>query len=105
MPTAPVTAGTPTRAMGLRPPWLAADPFCEADGVARVRLAAVCRPELRALAPRLFPVRRAVLWRLEPWLRLAFWLRPALWRPVVLRELALGSLALCPAVPRRLEPC
>lgn len=91
--------------MGPRPPWLAADPFCEADDVARVRLAAVCRPELRARAPRPLPVRRAVLSRLEPWLRLALWLRPALWRAVVLRELALGSLALRPAVPRRLELC
>ena len=73
-------------------------------GRARVSCA-VCRPELRALAPRLLPVRRAVLSRLEPWLRLALWLRPALWRPVVWRELALGSLALRPAVPPRLELC
>jgi hypothetical protein len=107
MPTAPVTAGTPIRAIGPRPLWLTAVSFFEADRLALARSAAVaaCRPELRPLAPRLLAVRRAVLSRLFSWLRLVPWLRPALWRAVVLRELALDPLALRPAAPRRLELC
>jgi hypothetical protein len=105
MPTAPLTAGTPIRAIEPRPLRLGADPFCEAVGIALLLLAAVagCRPEPRELAPRLLAVRRAVPSRLEPWLRLALWFRPAVLRAVVLPKLALGPLALRPAVPRPLE--